>query len=281
MKKDDIIKLNSLLDERNIKLMEREIELAEREEEIMAQKEELTAAIDEITIVNKQLIEKNKELDQILYRSSHDLIGPISSIDGILQLIQAEEVPENLQVYLGHIAHKNSQMKEVMQILNTLARITQNEWISENINVFEVVNSCIKDLLYILNASFIHFQLIIDKTLNINLDRMIFATLVKSLLSNSIIFRSNSCNSGYVKITVSLRSENSKRLHIEVEDDGEGISDDIADKIFEMFYRGSSKSTGLGMGLYTLKKISQRLNGEIFWTSVPNKTVFYVELILV
>ena len=277
MQKDEIERLSSLLDERNIRLMEREVELAERFEEISAQKEELTAAIEELTLVNNQLTEKNRELDQILYRASHDLIGPISSIEGILNIISNENIPANIKVYLTHIAHKNGQLREFMIALSTFARITQNVWSLENINVYQAVQSSIADLSYLPHFSSIDFRFDISPDMEIKIDRLVFVTVLKNLLSNAIVFRSRYNVDGCVSINI---FNNKNEIKIEVEDDGEGISPSISAKIYDMFYRGSSNSVGLGMGLYMVKKIVQRMNGDIDWICNNGKTIFKVTLTL-
>jgi K+-sensing histidine kinase KdpD len=57
---------------------------------------------------------------------------------------------------------------------------------------------------------------------------------------------------------------------IEVIDDGDGIPEnDSKIKFFDMFYRGSEKSKGSGLGLYAAKKALEKLNGSI--TQISNK----------
>ena len=48
-----------------------------------------------------------------------------------------------------------------------------------------------------------------------------------------------------------------------VSDNGEGISSKNINKIFDMYYRGSSSSVGTGLGLYICKEILNKLNGAI------------------
>ena len=92
MEPEEINKLTALLDDRTMKLMERESELADKFEELEAQKEELTAAVEELMHTNKELTERNLELDAILYRSSHDLKSPLTSVFGILHLLKSEQI---------------------------------------------------------------------------------------------------------------------------------------------------------------------------------------------
>ena len=95
MEEEEIKTLTELLNERTMALMARETDLADRKEEIEAQQEEITAAVEEVQAKNKvlvatldQLQERNQELDEILYRFSHDLRSPVASILGILSLFK-------------------------------------------------------------------------------------------------------------------------------------------------------------------------------------------------
>jgi signal transduction histidine kinase len=277
MQKIEIEHLNALIDERNIKLMEREVELAERIEEINAQKEELTAAIDELTFANQQLIDRNNELDQILYKTSHDLISPIISIDGVLKVIKNENIPEQLKVYLHHIEQKNNQMREIIFALNTLARINQNEWAIEKINVSELVNVSLQELSTLPNFYALKLEINIDARLIVEIDKLVLKTVIKNLISNAIIFRKKNQTDGFIKINI---TKSDSELKIEIIDNGEGILPTIFDKIDEIFYRGSSKSLGMGMGLYITKKIAQRMNGSLKWMCINHNTIFTVNLFL-
>ncbi len=68
-------------------------------------------------------------------------------------------------------------------------------------------------------------------------------------------------------------------LTIQVTDNGTGISPDLKDKIFEMFYRGSERSIGNGLGLFMVRKALEILNGSIVLTSEPNMlTTFIVKI---
>lgn len=56
-----------------------------------------------------------------------------------------------------------------------------------------------------------------------------------------------------------------------IEDNGEGIAANKLDKIFDMFYRNSEQSEGIGLGLYICKESIQRLGGQIETHSTTGK----------
>ena len=76
----------------------------------------------------------------------------------------------------------------------------------------------------------------------------------------------------------SVRAEDGAALplQMEIEDDGPGIPDAIADQIFEPFVSGRENGTGLGLAL--VGKIVTEHGGRIHVDSRPGRTVFRVSL---
>jgi signal transduction histidine kinase len=64
----------------------------------------------------------------------------------------------------------------------------------------------------------------------------------------------------YVKVNVLRQGLD---LLVEISDNGIGIEPCNLEKVFEMFFRASEKTTGTGLGLYISKEIMIKLNGNI------------------
>ncbi len=66
-------------------------------------------------------------------------------------------------------------------------------------------------------------------------------------------------------------------VEIEVEDNGKGISSEIADHVFEPFQ--TTKSYGMGLGLPLSRQIVEAHGGQLWWESVsPHGTRFHLRL---
>ena len=80
----------------------------------------------------------------------------------------------------------------------------------------------------------------------------------------------------YYEQSLRVRRDNgtgrSLPLQIEIEDDGPGLPEDIADEVFEPFVSGRENGTGLGLALAA--KILSDHGGWISVASAPGKTVF-------
>ena len=70
-----------------------------------------------------------------------------------------------------------------------------------------------------------------------------------------------------------------ERYNIYVKDNGPGIEKNQIDKIFTMFYRGTEKSKGSGLGLFIVKETLAALKGKIHVDSIPgSETIFIIIL---
>jgi signal transduction histidine kinase len=107
-------------------------------------------------------------------------------------------------------------------------------------------------------------------------DRFLLKVILSNIISNAIKFQRKQEG---VMPQISLRSFASDKLYIEVEDNGEGIQDMYKDKIFEMFYRATTTSSGSGLGLFIAREAIQKLNGNIsFRTKYGEGSTFTIEL---
>ncbi|WP_228450877.1 sensor histidine kinase [Chryseolinea soli] len=99
----------------------------------------------------------------------------------------------------------------------------------------------------------------------ISSDPVLLNNIVLNLMENSIVFRGEI--DPFVKSVFYL---NDQHLVIKTIDNGIGIPPSVKDRIFEMFYRGSQKSVGNGLGLFMVKKALEILQGSIAIESQPN-----------
>jgi signal transduction histidine kinase len=90
--------------------------------------------------------------------------------------------------------------------------------------------------------------------------------ILNSLISNALKYSIYEKESPVVEIKASKKE---KETIIYVTDNGIGISEKVLPHIFKMFYRGSLKSTGSGLGLYIVKEAVDKLNGTISVKSEP------------
>ncbi len=279
MENSDLQELISALQLKNNQLAEREDDLADQKEEFQAQKEELTAAIEELVSKNNSLAEtlqqlqkRNEELDQILYRASHDLKTPVSSLAGLLDLMRAENLTPsqtNLHTYMNQ---KVSQMNDVLKSLTMFAEASFEKIEVKDVTLKNVAEEVLRDLSYLPNYGNVKIEIEYNSLHHVQTDELVLYNILKCLISNSITYR-DPVKEGNVWVNF---SKSSKHFHIQVTDDGEGISTGISDSVFDMFFRGSERSHGQGLGLYIVKSVVDRMKGEVRWLSNSGNTTFHV-----
>ena len=69
------------------------------------------------------------------------------------------------------------------------------------------------------------------------------------------------------------------KIVISIEDNGGGIQEDIAAKIFEPYFTTKHKSQGTGLGLYmSYKIVTESLHGKLYVKNASEGAKFYIEL---
>jgi PAS domain S-box-containing protein len=223
-----------------------------------------------------KLREKNLELDSFVYRASHDLKGPLASIMGLTNIARSEiKDPVGLK-YFDLIGQSAERLDMILMELIDVTRMNKAELEystveAENL-IWEIVNSLKhqhigKKILYEVDVR-VQDQLVTD--------RKLLRSILQNLIGNSISYQRKEEESPLVRIKLRQKKES---FIFYVEDNGEGIPEELKDKIFTMFYRGNLRSTGTGLGLYIVKSSINKLGGKISLESTPGVgSVFSFEL---
>ena len=263
--------LVQLLEKQNKTLAEREKELNEKAEELEAQKEELTAAIEELVKKNAflnatlaELQERNEELDQLVYRTSHDLKTPITSTQGLLHLLNAENPSPSIKEYAYRIGLSMQKMDDLLRSIALFTKAALDEVHLEKIVLLPLVEKVWSGLTYVEGFQTIKPEWTLDKNIAVTTDSLLLTEAIKAVLINAIQYR-NACNACIT--TKTLLREGFVDLYIE--DNGEGMTKEVLEKASTIFYRGSERSSGSGLGLYMTKKIMNRLGGSIALSALP------------
>jgi two-component system, sensor histidine kinase len=83
---------------------------------------------------------------------------------------------------------------------------------------------------------------------------------VRQCLGNLVGNALKHSSRGPVSVTVRYAKS---RLVIDVADQGKGIPPDLHDRVFEPFYRGSSETPGVGLGLSISRAVARQMSGDL------------------
>lgn len=212
-----------------------------------------------ILLQNEELKKINLELDNFVYSISHDLRSPLLSIKGILSLLMHDnQLTDDGKRFLSMADVSIGRLDGTIQEILEYSRNSRLDLKPEPFDLEEMVQTVFDDLKFSTTDSlslFIH----VDGSPQVLLDRARVNVLLKNIIGNSVKYRRSDVDA---EIRVNIINEN-KTVQIVVLDNGEGIASEHQQKIFDMFFRGTSNSVGTGLGLYICKEIVNKMNGTI------------------
>jgi PAS domain S-box-containing protein len=213
---------------------------------------------------NEELKKINRELDQFVYSVSHDLRSPLLSVKGLLSLIELNlGNPELIHQYAGLIGTSINRLDDTIIEILDYSRNSRLNIQVDHFNLEELITTIFDDLKPQVEADF-QFQLKVNGNPQIAADKMRLATILKNVITNGVKYRKKRAVPSYISINVA----NTKDIcRITISDNGEGISVENQAKVFNMFYRASTSSSGTGLGLYICKEMVTKLGGEIILSS--------------
>lgn len=225
---------------------------------------------------NNELLKTNKELDRFVYSVSHDLRSPLTSIQGLISIIEDEsKEPETLE----HVEMIKSSINRLDEFIRKILSYSQNKRTglhAEQILVKKTILTIVDSLQNMDNAKGIHFEIDIQEDFTFFTDKLGFNTIVENIISNAIKYHKSFNTERFIKVTGNVTNE---MLQLKIADNGIGIATKHQDKIFDMFFRISSRSEGSGIGLYIVKDTIEKLEGSIhFFSVVRSGTTFEIKL---
>ena len=227
---------------------------------------------------NEQLSKVNREIDSFVYSVSHNLRSPLSSVLGLVNIARHEfdrgsaDIPKYLGLIEKSIRKLDDTIKEILEY-------SQNDRADvriETIDLKALIDDCLGRLQYISGYDQMIKQINMVGSDPFYSDRFRVSIILINLFSNSIKYCDEHKEHNLLRIKASITSE---KTTIEVTDNGIGISISRLPLIFNMFYRGTERSDGAGLGLYIVKEVVEKLGGTIAVESQPDLlTTFTVTL---
>ncbi len=270
MRTEEIQVKNEKLEQQKAEIGYQRDRLEEAQKEIIFKNEELRKVNSnleliveertrELMVTLEKLKESNKELDTFIYRASHDLKGPILRIQGLTMITQREPDPALQKLNINRIEFTAIEMGRVLSKLLNIHQVFKDEIEKTKVNFEQLISDVAKTLQPLIweNTDFLVAD--ISNELVFHSDIQFLKTILENLIENSIVFRKEGVD---LKIKVTIRVQQD-RLILSVRDNGSGIDPEIKNQLFNMFYRGSEKSIGNGLGLYLVKKATEKLGGEV------------------
>lgn len=217
----------------------------------------------ELKRLNEKLVAKNGELEQFANIIAHDLKTPLNNIKSLVEFIEEEhllDLKEEATDLFDMVKSSAMTMSKLIDDLLHYSKNVENNEGKESLNILNEVNTVIK----LINPN---NDIKINKlnlNHNISFQSVPFKQIIQNLLSNAIKYNDK-------QITEITISYDDALQQIAISDNGPGIPESQAEKIFQMFYtlgQSSRGDSGTGIGLNLVRKLAERNDAKVHFN--PN-----------
>lgn len=209
----------------------------------------------------EELFKKNRDLETILYVTSHDLREPLRAIQTFSRMVHnryADQLDEKGQDFLKRIVRATKRLDDLLDDVLLLSRAQSIGLQTE----FVDGNSILSEVLKRLDSGISESQADIrveGELPSFRVDRTWAIEALYNLIANALKFTSEGIAP---QITIAPFQENHE-AGIMVKDRGPGVDPGQTERIFQLFQRGVGREIeGTGLGLAIVRLIAERHQGK-------------------
>jgi two-component system phosphate regulon sensor histidine kinase PhoR len=213
---------------------------------------------------------------------THEFHTPLSAIIVANRTMQSEKILANKESLLPLTEVVQRQAERLKTLISQTLQITTMNRLSlrqEARSVHHLLDELLLD--YRLNTTEYNVTLTLHKNALrdvVFLDPFWFTTIILNIFDNAVKYNERERK----EITVTTYSER-KALHIAIEDNGIGMTEEVQKHVFEKFYRetkqAQGRGKGLGLGLFYVKMAVDSHHWKINIRSVPGEgSIFTISI---
>ncbi|OTG73933.1 two-component sensor histidine kinase [Acinetobacter terrae] len=194
--------------------------------------------------------------------ASHELRSPLSAIQMRLQVLKRKypELDQDL-VSIQNDVSRGTQVLENLLLLARLDPTNTSQLPKTEIDLQLVVKDVIQALQPFAVEKNIQIQTRLLPQLSILANEKLIFSCVRNLIDNAIRYAEQG---GSVFIDLQQKHQ---QIIVTIEDDGQGVTDEVLQRLGERFYRAlGTKTQGSGLGLSICQKIMELHAGEIHFS---------------
>jgi signal transduction histidine kinase len=209
----------------------------------------------EIQETNERLKNVIAELDTYIYRTSHDIKGPLATLKGLTEL--AIHDTKNSMDYLGRLNGVIDKLVDIINRLPLISKIHKHEVSWEEVSLEELIDAAILTQAKTSNYRPVKITKLLEvKTIKTDVD--ILSIAINNIISN--VYRYVHHKRDPIMIIESKRHGN--HILISIKDNGVGFDPAIRARAFELFVHGEG-DTGAGLGLHLSKLAVEKTGGKL------------------
>lgn len=233
---------------------------------------------EELKETQLRSLRKAKELlhlkDEFVFIATHDLGTPVTAIQGYTHLLSKgkETFSKDAKENIDALTEASERLKQLTDDLLQVARSDSGviKISPSEVNLYDSITAAITQLQPQARTRSISFAFKpISKKVMVLADPEKVAEVMENLLSNAVKY-----NKEKGTITVTLTKKAGK-AEVSVIDTGIGIPTAKQRQVFQKFFRaqqnGAESVPGTGLGLFLVKVLLKKMNGNITFSSVENQ----------
>jgi two-component system phosphate regulon sensor histidine kinase PhoR len=213
-----------------------------------------------------QLTEINQMKDDLIASTSHELRTPLTSIQGFVKTLLRPDVHftiDEQRSFLETVARQSERLTNLVEDLLMASRLESERGGIEPapVSLAGVAMRIVDEVAPQAGGRSLRIE--IDHTVpTIETDGERVHQILLNLVVNAIKYSPDGST-----ITIGARTENDGVV-LCVEDQGEGIPQELHEKVFDRFYQVDQSSTraagGVGLGLYICRRLADTLGGRLW-----------------
>ncbi|MEQ1849773.1 MAG: HAMP domain-containing sensor histidine kinase [Candidatus Peribacteraceae bacterium] len=207
----------------------------------------------------------------LLRLAFHQLGGPLTIISWSLEELE-EDGPTSIQRTVENIHEGIRRLNGILKTLKEadIVHAGKIDYKPESVSLSTILEEVAAQSKIKLDERKQTINLSLDRSLTMNLDPKLIASVAQELITNAIDFSPNGAEIRVVSVRVG-----EEWAEFSVIDTGYGIPKKDQKRIFEEFTRGSNalkyKSDGNGLGMYIVKGIVEQAGGKVRLRSTEGK----------
>ncbi|MGF1635620.1 MAG: tetratricopeptide repeat protein [Cyclobacteriaceae bacterium] len=268
---------SSALEKKNVEIADAHRIIENQNVRLMGLNEELEDAVKERTMElrrsNDELEKAVHDLDQFIYKTSHDLRGPIATMQGLVNLGILESNDETAIGYFGTLKVISNNLNEILTHLIKVHETYQSKPHIERVKIKDIIYESLSKFKTGKLPSHIEVFTDFNGIEEWACDKSLLSLIIESMMTNASLYAKN--KDAYISLGTRLVNGN---LRVRIEDNGYGIQDNDLRKVFTMFFKGSPSPGGTGLEIYAAKVAAEKLGGNIVLEKPMSNTIFDVYL---
>jgi len=200
-------------------------------------------------------LEDDRDKREFITNVAHDLRNPLTAIAGLTETLQRSDLPEDDRVHVQEALIRRARQAEVL--INDLLNLAHIESSGFKADIKKV------EARPVIEAALSLAKPPRGKSVRVDVpsdtfvagDPTRFGQVIENLLSNAYEY-------GGTDIVIAARSDGDE-TELTVEDNGDGVPDEIRPRLFDPFTRGHTDSKGSGLGLSIVKRLVEAFGGLI------------------